>query len=269
LPEPIDSAGSRPDAGAMNTTIESLHIFPVKGLSGQSLERAVLTPGEPLPHDRRFALALAGAPFNPMKPEWLPKQNFLMLMRDERLAKLETVFDGETGFLEIRRDGKIVKRADISKPIGRALIEDFFAAFMKTEARGKPKMVEAKGHMFSDSRSKTLSFINLASVADLERITGKPVDPARFRGNVHVAGLEPWVEFDWLEKDLAIGGTRLHVTKRIQRCAATDVNPQTAERDLNIPKALMRGYGHADLGIYARVETGGEIAAGDGIELID
>jgi hypothetical protein len=61
----------------------------------------------------------------------------------------------------------------------------------------------------------------------------------------------------------------LAVTKRIQRCAATDVNPETAERDLNIPKALMRGYGHVHMGVYARVVTGGNIATGDEVQLAD
>lgn len=251
----------------MGAIVDSIHVYPVKGLSGQAVDRASLAPGEPLPHDRRFALALAGTPFGATNPEWLPKSNFLMLMRDERLALLDTAFDPESGVLEIRRAGKIVKRADITKPIGRALIEDFFAAFMKQEARGKPKLVEAPGHMFSDTRSKVLSIINLASVADLERVAGGPLDAARFRGNLHISGLDAWAEFDWLDKELAIGEeVRLRVTKRIQRCAATDVNPRTAERDRNIPKSLMNGYGHVDMGVYARVETGGEIAAGDVIE---
>ncbi|MCG8507668.1 MAG: MOSC domain-containing protein [Rhodospirillales bacterium] len=269
MPESIDSRAPGPDAEAMPATIESIRVYPVKGLSGQTADRVPLSPGEPLPNDRRFALALAGAAFDPLKPEWLPKGNFLMLQRNEKLARLDTAFDPETGILEIRRSGKIVKRADITKPIGRALIEDFFAAFMGAEARGKPRLVEAPGHMFSDTRPKVLSLINLASVGDLERVAGGALDPVRFRGNLHMGGLDAWAEFDWLDRELAIGDVRLRVIERIQRCAATDVNPRTAERDRNIPKALMSGYGHPDLGVYAQVETGGEIAAGDEIRLID
>ena len=47
------------------------------------------------------------------------------------------------------------------------------------------------------------------------------------------------------------------------RCAATNVDPDTGIRDLAIPDALQRAYGHADCGIYAEVVTPGEIAVGD------
>ena len=58
------------------------------------------------------------------------------------------------------------------------------------------------------------------------------------------------------------------VVKRIVRCAATNVDPDTALRDLNIPQTLMRHLDHADCGIYAEVVSGGEIAPEDGIEIV-
>jgi hypothetical protein len=58
------------------------------------------------------------------------------------------------------------------------------------------------------------------------------------------------------------------VIKRIVRCAATNVDPDTGIRDLNLPQTLMRTYGHADCGIYAEVTGAGEIAAGDAIEIL-
>jgi MOSC domain-containing protein YiiM len=53
--------------------------------------------------------------------------------------------------------------------------------------------------------------------------------------------------------------------KRIVRCAATNVDPETAARDLNIPHTLMRHLGHADCGVYAEVIAGGSIGVGDPI----
>ncbi len=58
---------------------------------------------------------------------------------------------------------------------------------------------------------------------------------------------------------------RLKIIKRIVRCAATNVDPATGARDLNIPQALLRTLGHADCGVYAEVVEGGEIAVGDAI----
>ena len=52
-------------------------------------------------------------------------------------------------------------------------------------------------------------------------------------------------EFDLLDRTLAIGDVRLKVVKRIVRCAAINVDPDTAQRDLAIPPALQRRLGHA------------------------
>jgi uncharacterized protein YcbX len=49
------------------------------------------------------------------------------------------------------------------------------------------------------------------------------------------------------------------------RCAATNVDPETAARDLNIPHTLMRSYGHADCGVYAEVVNDGSVTVGDAI----
>jgi uncharacterized protein YcbX len=50
---------------------------------------------------------------------------------------------------------------------------------------------------------------------------------------------------------------------RIPRCAATSVNPETAQRDLTVPKALKQHFGHVDMGVYAEVVRGGRVAVGD------
>jgi len=227
----------------------------------------MLTPGEGLPHDRRFALAHGSTAFDSQAPEWRPKTNFLMPMRDEKLAQLRIAFDEETGELAIHRAGKRVVRAKVTEPLGRTLIEQFFAGFLGAAARGTPKLLEAPGHMFTDTPEKCLSLISLASVTDLERVMRADVDPLRFRANIYFEGAPAWTEFDWIGKEIEIGPARLRVTARIDRCAATSINPVTAARDMNIVKALRRGFGLIDMGVYAEVIGGGEIATGDRITL--
>src|SRR4029079_12826519 len=96
------------------------------------------------------------------------------------------------------------------------------------------------GHSFSDVPRKVVSLINLASVAALETATGVPVEPLRFRANLYVEGWPAWHEFDLLDQDVTIGPfARARVVKRIVRCAATNVDPETGTRDLEIPKTLM------------------------------
>ena len=118
----------------MTITVTDLYRYPVKGLSAEPLERCALTPGEGLPHDRRFALAHGSTEFDPQAPQWLPKTNFLMLMRDEKLARLRVVFQEASGQLTILRNGKQVVRAKAGDPVGRALIAQFFAGFMGVTA---------------------------------------------------------------------------------------------------------------------------------------
>ena len=76
-------------------------------------------------------------------------------------------------------------------------------------------------------------------------------------------GAPAWRELDWLGSDIALGGARLRIVSPITRCAATEVNPDTAERDLDTVAALRRHFGHNLMGIYAEVTEGGQIAVGD------
>jgi uncharacterized protein YcbX len=48
-----------------------------------------------------------------------------------------------------------------------------------------------------------------------------------------------------------------------RRCPATEVNPDTAIRDINVPRELMRIFGHVHLGIYLTVIKGGVLRIGD------
>jgi len=253
----------------MTVTVADICRYPVKGLNAASLERVSLAPGEGLPHDRRFAVAHGSARVDREAPQWMPKTNFFMLMRDEKLALLRASFDPETSKLTIERAGKQVVSADPTDPLGRTLLAGFFSGYLGAAARGAPKLLEAEGHMFSDIPEKQISIVNLASVRDLERVVRKPVDPLRFRANLYIDGAPPWDEMTWAERGIRIGSAALHVEKPIGRCAATNVDPLTAERDLNIPRALQAGFGHARMGVYATVTAAGDVARGDEVRPAD
>ncbi|HCX18643.1 MAG TPA: MOSC domain-containing protein, partial [Afipia sp.] len=242
-------------------TLQSIYRYPVKGLSPELLPNVALQAGRTLPADRRYAIENGPIGFEPANPKYFPKIRFLMLMRNERLAGLQTRFDDASNTLTIEYNGAEAARGNLETPEGRAAIETFFAENFSPELKGPPKVLSAPGHSFSDVAAKVVSIINLASVAAIETIVGQPVNPLRFRGNLYVSGWPAWHEFDLLEKELTIGDTRLKVIKRIVRCAAVNVDPVTAERDLNIPHALMQMFDHADCGVYAEVIAGGTIAA--------
>jgi uncharacterized protein YcbX len=245
--------------------IEAIYRYPVKGLSAESLGSTRLNAGETIPADRLYAIENGPSGFDPAAPAYLPKQRFLMLMRNERLARLKTRFDPATHLLAIELAGASVACGDLRTVAGRETIEHFFAEFCADELRGPPRVLHGNGHSFSDVARKVVSIINLASVAAVENAVGAPVDPLRFRGNLYVAGWPAWHEFSLLDREIRIGSARAKVVKRISRCAATEVDPLTAARDLPIPKTLLQTFGHADCGVYAEVVADGEIAVGTAV----
>lgn len=235
-------------------SIRALNTFPVKGMSVQSHETVQVSTGENLPLDRSWAIEAGARKFDSVSPAYLPKTAFTQLMSYEKIAVLDTQVDVSAGnpVLTVNRDGKQVARGDLSTPVGRQIIEQFIAAYMKDELRGSPRVVHAKGHHFTDVPAKFISILNLASVREVERVVGRPIDPLRFRANIHIDGAEPWAEFGWLSKRLQVDGLPVfRVAERIKRCAAISVNPQTAERDMNLPRTLMSAFQHDDCGIYA------------------
>jgi len=246
--------------------IEKIYRYPVKGLTAESLEEVALRPGETLPDDRRFALAQGDSPFDPAAPTWLQKRHFGCLMANARLALLHSAFDPRTGLLALRVPGKPLFAEDTRTETGRAMIAATLTEYLGDEARGTPHFVEAPGHSFSDVVAKVVSIIGLSSVHALEQATGETLDPLRFRANVYVSGSHPWAEFEWLGQEIQLGQAKLRVVKRIQRCAATEVNPDTAERDAKPQRALRQHFGHMDLGVYAEVLEGGRVAVGDALE---
>ena len=250
--------------------VTAIYRYPVKGLSAEKIDRVTLLPGECLPHDRRFAIALGSTTFDPEHPEWLPKTHFVMLMRDEKLARLQTRFDVESGVLSIAEGGQVLLRATMSDPQGRGLVAEFLTNFLGDAVDGLLRVVSASGHAFADARrrpnattDKYVSLINRASIEALEAAIGVPVDPIRFRANTYFGGASAWCEQDWIDSEINLGAARLRVISPITQCAATQVNPVTAERDLDIVTALGRTFGHTNMGVYAEVVAGGEMSVGD------
>jgi uncharacterized protein YcbX len=245
--------------------ITGIYRYPVKGLTPEPLPQATLNPGQTLLSDRRYAIENGPSGFDPAEPKWLAKPHFLMLQRDEWLAPLQSHFDDASHVLTIRHDGAVAAQGDLETAEGRAAIEQFFAVRFAGRIKGPPKLLTSPGHSFSDVARKVVSIINLASLRAIENMVGHPVHPLRFRANLYVEGWPAWHEFDLLDRTLAVGDVRLKVVKRIVRCAAVNVDPDTGERDLAIPQALQRRLGHGDCGVYAEVITGGSIAVGDAI----
>jgi uncharacterized protein len=250
--------------------LESLYRYPVKGFSPERLDAAELAVGGYFPGDRLFAVENGPSGFDPAAPTHQPKIKFLMLMRHEALAQLDTRYDPDAGTLTIRQGGVVSAVGDLATPEGRATIEAFLTGYLPDALRGPARVLTApEGYRFTDSPRGFVSLINLASVAALETMTGAAVDPLRFRANLYLSGLGPWAELDLVGRVLTTpGGVSLRIHKRTERCAATNVDPVTGQRDLAIPRTLSQHLGHTDCGVYAEVLAGGVLTVGDTLTLV-
>src|SRR5262245_35581506 len=136
--------------------LQAIYRYPVKGLSAEPLDRTRLQPGQTIAADRRYAVENGPSGFDPAAPSWLPKSRFLMLMRNERMARLESRYDDASDMLSIRDGGREVACGTLSTRSGRQMIEDFLADFCADELRGPPKVLQAPGHSFSDVSHKVV-----------------------------------------------------------------------------------------------------------------
>ncbi|HEX4113586.1 MAG TPA: MOSC domain-containing protein [Stellaceae bacterium] len=248
--------------------IVAINRHVVKGLTQEPLPHVLLRAGHGLPNDRRYAFALAETAFDERNPVPLPKTKFLTLARFERLAALTSRFDDATETLVLRHKGQRVAGGKLDNPTDRTAIEHALAAFMGDEIGGRPRLVTAPGHRFTDvsvrsaAMMEAVSVVNLASIRDLEAKIGRKVDPVRFRANFLVEGLDPWVERDWIHREISIGGVICKGALCIRRCPATEVNPTTAERDIALPAELKRHFGHIEMGVYLYIQSDGNVAHG-------
>jgi uncharacterized protein YcbX len=252
--------------------VEYLYRYPVKGLTAEALESAEVEPGGCIPWDRAFALAQGDSGFDAAAPVWLRKTNFMCHARNAKVAALASVFEPRDGTLTIRApDGSTVAENALT-PSGRIKITEFLVAWLGDEARSTPRGVPAfhhvPGHSFCDQREKVVSLINMASLHDFEARVGARRHRRRFRANVWFTGASSWSERNWVGQHVQLGGAVLRVTKGIVRCPATQVNPETAERDADPVAELRHFYGHTELGIHAKVVEGGRFALGDSIEIL-
>jgi uncharacterized protein len=248
--------------------IEYLYRYPVKGLTAEALETAEVEQGGCIPWDRAFALAQGDSGFDPAAPQWLQKANFMCLMKNARIASLFSFFEARSGMLAIRApDGSAVVENALTEE-GRERIGSFLVEYMGDEARGTPRFHHIPCHSFCDQRRKVVSLINLASLRDLEAKVGARRHRRRFRANVWFSGAAAWSERDWIGRQLQVGGAVLRVARPINRCPATEVNPETAERDANPVAELRQLYDHVELGVHAEVLEGGRFAVGDAIEVL-
>jgi hypothetical protein len=118
----------------------------------------------------------------------------------------------------------------------------------------------------------SMSVISLGTVHSVERESGRDVDLRRFRPNVVIEtnSPEPFAEDRWVGRTLMFGegnsGPAVRVTMRDERCVMVNLDPDTAERDAEVMKTIVR-LNENYAGVYGTVVRAGELRAGQVVTL--
>jgi MOSC domain-containing protein len=136
------------------------------------------------------------------------------------------------------------------------------------------ELMNLKSGVFDEA---SISVINLGTVRCVERESGREVDLRRFRPNVVIESdsAEPFEEDRWVGRTLMFGmfgeGNSCAAVKaymKDERCRMVNLDPDTAERDVQVMRTVVR-LNKNYAGVYGTVVSAGELRVGQVVTLGD
>lgn len=248
----------------MTAHLAQIWRHPIKSMGAERVPTVELVAGATIPFDRAWALAHEKTRFDFDAPEWTACSAFLRCSIAPQFAAI-SASAGDDGRLTLTHPklGEIAIDPDNAADQVRLIA---WVTPICPEGPGPLRLAKVPDRGMTDTDFPSVSVKSLASLRALSQRMGTTLDPRRFRGNLWLDGLVPWEEFDWVGRAITIGGARLEVVERVERCNATKANPETGIRDADTLGALTDGYGHKDFGVYARVIEGAAVSEGDPVE---
>jgi uncharacterized protein YcbX len=259
--------------------VSELSLTPVKG-TRLSHPEAVDVDATGLRDDRLFHVVLA-------------ERDRQLGATRAALAPIESAWDRATERLTLRLPGgRVVEdRVELGRELdarvswngwaplpGREVLGPWSSALSEQLGeRASLGMTTAPGRAIDVA---PVTLVSTASIARLERELGKAgLGARRFRMNLVLDGAGEHEEDSWYGRRLTVGGCVLRVTGPVPRCVTVTRDPATGVRDADVLRAIV-GYRaaipapgtgepvEAPFGVYAQVERGGRIAAGDRVGLL-
>ncbi len=241
--------------------------FPIKGFGGSQVDAATLASDGYFPYDRYFAISTGGQKIaGAQSGTWFPKAHFLQLMANETLAEYNCQYltDGTTPMLELFHHGNRCISINPDSTDGRRKLENFIFRNFNNYLRGQPRLMRMKDQAFSDQSTALVSIASNASLDAFANATGTAPGNRRFRINIITNADKAFAEGEMIGKIFQCGKALMVVQKPVGRCAAINVDPQTAVRSNKDYVRLMREkFGHSNLGVFAKIIKDGEIKVGD------
>jgi len=246
----------------MTARVAALWRHPIKSHGREALQSVTLEAGQTIPWDRRWAVAHEMARTD--GSAWAPCVNFSRGSKAPALMAITAQSDEAAGTVTLRHPDRPDLCLDPDREAEAFL--DWVRPLMPPDRAQSARIVRVAGRGMTDTDYPSVSLINLASGTDLSRRMDQPLSPLRWRANIHLEGLAPWAERDWIGKRLRVGSAELTVREAIVRCLATTANPETGQRDADTLAALQGAFSHREFGIYAEITATGSVAIGDTVE---
>jgi uncharacterized protein YcbX len=242
--------------------VSAIYRYPVKSMAGELLETARLG-WHGIEGDRRLAFRRladkSGFPW--LSASKLPQ---LLLYKPVRRDSNANSKDGEPLPTHVRTpDGK---EYELRSDELREEISDRYGS--------EVELMNLKHGIFDEA---CISVISRNTVQGVERASGRAIDLRRFRPNVVIEtnSSEPFAEDRWVGRTLMFGEgnsgavpiTSIGITMRDERCVMVNLDPDTAERDSNVMKTVVR-LNENFAGVYGTVVRAGELRVGQVVTLV-
>ena len=261
----------------MTISISSINYCPVKSVSFQTIKSCEIRKNVGIVGDRIFAFSkgldlkqtqLFEKSLDERRGKWnkiltlknspaLNKYNFIFdnnkLTLTQRNNEIITINSDEVGEYELLSNKILELEKSLQKPL--FLMKNKDTPFFDTSISNKTVLTHS------------ISFLNNKSIEDFEKKTNHRIEPQRFRGNIHVDGMEAWEERNWIGKIIEINNISFKVEKNIPRCVAINLKPNTDDNSLDLLKSLKKTYNHFDMGVYLTALDNGQVNIGDNVSV--
>lgn len=260
----------------MSFIIDKIITYPVKGLAGITHNKVKVTKNQLLPGDRAYAItAGTAASYESASDQWLKKAHFLQMMADDVLARFTLAYDAAKAQLALTLDHKTIFEGCLNDQHDAARLCDVIASYVAwPDDKAPPRLFHRNDGGLTDTKTPFISFGNQASIGDFATREGLANDDRRFRLNIMMTGGiasegKPLEERALIGKKAKIGSAVFAFEEAVGRCAAIELDPDSAKRTKGLVQRLEAHYGTNDMGIFAMAITDGAFQIGDQVEIIE
>ncbi len=245
--------------------IENLYFSPVKSISFTNSKSLIVKKNIGIKNDRIFAftrLINQSEANNFEKNTKKRNLNFFLTLKNSPFLNKYN-FEYKNDELSLLLDNKLIKKISLDNRNNFKILSQELISREKI-TKYIPYLIHNINFPFFDTMPhNTISLINMSSIKDFEKKTNRKIEHERFRGNVYVKNIDPWIEFKWINQEISINGCLFKVLNKITRCVATNLIPNSETADINLLKMLRETYGHSNMGIYLKPLNNGEINVAD------